>query len=166
LISSDSPANERFSVDLHRRRNLAHWRDEDGAVPERGVLAVQQQRNGAAHGLAVEEPALVPVLPELCIEEKANPSMSDQVFRRQTCSMDVGMVGSNKQLERWGKGKNLLTADGHEEAVAVVDEAAEAADVAAGAHGLAVALVVHPEHAVPGRRQPYPALCIFLTHAS
>jgi len=42
---------------------------------------------------------------------------------------------------------------------AVVDEAAEAADVAAGAHGLAVALVVHPEHAVPGRRQPHAAFC-------
>ena len=41
---------------------------------------------------------------------------------------------------------------------AVVDEAAEAADVAARAHGLAVTLVVHPEHAVPGRRQPHSAL--------
>jgi hypothetical protein len=75
------------------------------------------------------------------------------------------LVGGNKQ-ERWEKGRICSTADGLEEPVAVVDEAAEAADVAAGAHGLAVALVVHPEHAVPGRRQPYPALCIFLTHAS
>lgn len=42
---------------------------------------------------------------------------------------------------------------------AVVDEAAETADVAARAHRLAVALVVHPEHAVPGRRQPHAAFC-------
>jgi len=52
------------------------------------------------------------------------------------------------------------TADGLEEMAAVVDEAAEAADVAPGAHRLAVALVVHPEHAVAGRSQPHAAFCI------
>ena len=43
---------------------------------------------------------------------------------------------------------------------AVVDEAAEAADVAARAHGLAVTLVVHPEHTDPAAasRTPHSAL--------
>lgn len=47
--------------------DLAHGCDEDGAVPEGGVLPVQQQRHRAAHGLAVQESALAPVLLKLCM---------------------------------------------------------------------------------------------------
>jgi hypothetical protein len=84
-------------VDLHRRRNLAHWRDEDGAVPERGVLAVQQQRDGAAHGLAVEEPALVPVLPELYIEEKADEQSGLQKANMQYWSVAINRNGGRRE---------------------------------------------------------------------
>ena len=70
------------------------------------------------------------------------------------------MIGQQEWRIEMAMQLDSLTADGLEEVIAVVDKAAEAADVAAGAHRLAVALVVDPEHAVPGRRQPHAAFCI------
>jgi hypothetical protein len=54
---------------------------------------------------------------------------------------------------------SILTADGLEEPVAVSNEALELVDVAPGAHGLAVSLVVDPEHTIPCRGQPDPTCC-------
>lgn len=74
--------------------DLAHGRHEDGAVPEGGVLGVQQQRHRATHGLAVQEPALAPVLLKLCVEAGKKQG-SESRYQRES-----GLIGKYRTHRR------------------------------------------------------------------
>jgi len=76
---------------------------------------MQQQSDGATHGLAIQEPAFGSVI--------------------------------------------LHVTDGFEELVTVSHKVVELLDVASGTHGLAVALIIHPEHTIPCCGHLDPTFC-------
>jgi hypothetical protein len=98
---------------------------------------VQQQSNGAAHGLTIQEPAFPSVLLHVCKQNAALPSFI------------LADIPNSIHLQRYG----FLTADGLEETVAVRDEVVELLDVASGTRGLAMAFVVDAKHTEPRRGQ-------------
>jgi hypothetical protein len=81
--------NKRNSKSTHLMlaADLAHGRDEHGAIPERGVLPVQQQRHRSSHGLAVEEPALAPVFLQVCILARQVQNVSESKYLLKISSL-------------------------------------------------------------------------------